>query len=127
MGIYGIINNEAHTASVVTTILIAMVAMLFTAISYGKMARIYPSAGSAYTYVGKEIHPALVPHQLGNGDGLHTQSSYLHGALQQTHPEYFAGRPLRRLGRRVCRRIHGAESALGQDLGADQRDACGRG
>ena len=43
----------------VTTILIAMVAMLFTAISYGKMARAYPSAGSAYTYVGKEIHPAL--------------------------------------------------------------------
>jgi putrescine importer len=33
--------------------------MLFTAISYGKMARAYPSAGSAYTYVGQEIHPAL--------------------------------------------------------------------
>jgi amino acid transporter len=41
----------------VTTILIAMVAMLFTAVSYGRMARVYPSAGSAYTYVGKEIHP----------------------------------------------------------------------
>jgi amino acid transporter len=58
MGIYGVINNEAR-GHVVTTILIAMVAMLFTAISYGKMARAYPSAGSAYTYVGKEIHPAL--------------------------------------------------------------------
>jgi amino acid transporter len=34
-----------------------MVAMLFTAVSYGRMARVYPSAGSAYTYVGKEIHP----------------------------------------------------------------------
>jgi amino acid transporter len=34
-----------------------MVAMLFTALSYGRMARIYPSAGSAYTYVGKELHP----------------------------------------------------------------------
>ena len=44
---------------VVTTILIAMVAMLFTAISYGRMARVYPSAGSAYTYVGKELHPVL--------------------------------------------------------------------
>jgi amino acid transporter len=43
----------------VTTILIAMVAMLFTAISYGRMARAYPSAGSAFTYVGQEIHPAL--------------------------------------------------------------------
>jgi putrescine importer len=58
MGIFGVINNEAR-GHVVTTILIAMVAMLFTAISYGKMARAYPSAGSAYTYVGREIHPAL--------------------------------------------------------------------
>ena len=55
MGIYGVINNKAG-GHVVTTILIAMVAMLFTAISYGKMARAYPSAGSAYTYVGREIH-----------------------------------------------------------------------
>jgi putrescine importer len=58
MGIYGVISNAAG-GHVVTTILIAMVAMLFTAISYGKMARAYPSAGSAYTYVGQEIHPAL--------------------------------------------------------------------
>jgi putrescine importer len=58
MGIYGVISNEAR-GHVVTTILIAMVAMLFTAVSYGKMARAYPSAGSAYTYVGREIHPAL--------------------------------------------------------------------
>lgn len=36
-----------------------MVAMLFTAVSYGRMARIYPSAGSAYTYVGRELHPTL--------------------------------------------------------------------
>jgi putrescine importer len=58
MGIYGVISNEAR-GHVVTTILIAMVAMLFTAVSYGKMARAYPSAGSAYTYVGQEIRPAL--------------------------------------------------------------------
>ncbi len=58
MGIYGVISNEAR-GHVVTTILIAMVAMLFTAISYGKMARAYPSAGSAYTYVGQELNPAL--------------------------------------------------------------------
>jgi putrescine importer len=58
MGIYGVINNEAR-GHVVTTILIAMVGMLFTAISYGKMARVYPTAGSAYTYVAQEIHPAL--------------------------------------------------------------------
>jgi putrescine importer len=58
MGIYGVISNKAE-GHVVTTILIAMLAMIFTAISYGRMARAYPSAGSAYTYVGQEILPAL--------------------------------------------------------------------
>jgi amino acid transporter len=58
MGIYGVINNAAG-GHVVTTILIGLVAMFFTAISYGKMARVYPSAGSAYTYVGQEIHAGL--------------------------------------------------------------------
>ncbi len=55
---FGVIYVEAK-GHVVTTILIAMVAMLFTAISYGRLARVYPSAGSAYTYVGRELHPAL--------------------------------------------------------------------
>ncbi len=58
MGIYGVISNKAQ-GHVVSTILIAMVAMLFTAISYGRMARVYPSAGSAYTYVGQEISASL--------------------------------------------------------------------
>jgi amino acid transporter len=58
MGIYGVVSNVSR-GHVVTTILIAMVAMLFTAFSYGRMARVYPSAGSAYTYVGKELHPML--------------------------------------------------------------------
>ncbi len=56
MGIYGVVSNVAR-GHIVTTILIAMIAMLFTAVSYGRMARIYPSAGSAYTYVGKELNP----------------------------------------------------------------------
>jgi putrescine importer len=58
MGIYGVVSNVAG-GHVVTTILIAMIAMLFTAFSYGRMARVYPSAGSAYTYVGKELNPLL--------------------------------------------------------------------
>ena len=58
MGIYGVVSNVAG-GHVVTTILIAMVAMLFTAVSYGRMARVYPSAGSAYTYVGRELNPTL--------------------------------------------------------------------
>lgn len=58
MPMYGAAANLAQ-GHVVTTILIGMVAMLFTAISYGRMANVYPNAGSAYTYVGREIHPAL--------------------------------------------------------------------
>jgi len=58
MSVYGVLSNRGK-GHVVTTILIAMVAMLFTAISYGRMARAYPSAGSAFTYVGQEINPAL--------------------------------------------------------------------
>lgn len=43
----------------VTTILIAMIGMIFTAVSYGRMATRYPAVGSAYTYVGKGINPYL--------------------------------------------------------------------
>jgi amino acid transporter len=58
MSVFGVLSNRGH-GHVVTTILLAMVAMFFTAISYGRMARAYPSAGSAFTYVGQEINPAL--------------------------------------------------------------------
>src|SRR5450759_2906919 len=58
MSVFGVLSDRGH-GHVVTTILIAMVAMLFTAVSYGRMARAYPSAGSAFTYVGQEINPAL--------------------------------------------------------------------
>ena len=46
--------SNGHT---VTTILVAMIAMMVTAFSYGRMASVYPSAGSAYTYVGRTISP----------------------------------------------------------------------
>ena len=42
-----------------TIILFAMFAMMITAVSYGRMAALFPSAGSAYTYVGKGINPHL--------------------------------------------------------------------
>ncbi|HET8823753.1 MAG TPA: APC family permease [Terriglobales bacterium] len=58
MSVFGVLSNRGH-GHVVTTILIAMVGMLFTAFSYGRMARVYPSAGSAFTYVGQEINPVL--------------------------------------------------------------------
>lgn len=43
----------------VDTILLAMVAMVFTGFSYGRMAALYPAAGSAYTYVGRGLNPHL--------------------------------------------------------------------
>jgi len=41
------------------TIFIAMGAMMITAFSYGRMAALYPAAGSAYTYVGRGLNPHL--------------------------------------------------------------------
>src|SRR6266516_2729836 len=58
MSVFGVLSDAGH-GHVVTTLLIAMVAMLFTAFSYGRMARAYPSAGSTLTYVGQEINPAF--------------------------------------------------------------------
>jgi len=58
MGIFGVVSVEAR-GHVITTILIGMLAMLLTAVSYGRMARAYPSAGSAFAYVGQELHPSL--------------------------------------------------------------------
>jgi putrescine importer len=58
MSVFGVLSDRGH-GHVVTTLLIAMVAMMFTAFSYGRMARAYPSAGSAFTYVGQEINPAV--------------------------------------------------------------------
>ena len=58
MGIFGVVSQEAR-GHVITTILIGMFAMMLTAVSYGRMARIYPNAGSAFAYVGQELHPGL--------------------------------------------------------------------
>lgn len=42
--------SEIAEGALASAYAITTVAMIFTAISYGKMARIYPNAGSAYTY-----------------------------------------------------------------------------
>jgi len=56
--LYGVAQklSNGHFA---TIILIAMFAMIITAVSYGRMAALYPAAGSAYTYVGKGLNPHL--------------------------------------------------------------------
>ncbi|WP_404424062.1 APC family permease [Nibricoccus sp. IMCC34717] len=39
--------------------LFALTAMLFTAVSYGRMANAHPKAGSVYSYASAELHPLL--------------------------------------------------------------------
>lgn len=39
--------------------LIAMVAMMFSAYSYGRMAAVFPNGGSTYTYTQRAINPHL--------------------------------------------------------------------
>jgi amino acid transporter len=56
--LFGHVNNISK-GHAVTTILLAMGAMILTAINYGRMANRYPAAGSAYTYVGKGLHPYI--------------------------------------------------------------------
>lgn len=51
--------QELSRGHAVTTILIAGIAMMLTAFSYGRMATAYPSAGSAYTYVGRGLNAHL--------------------------------------------------------------------
>ena len=56
--LFGFANRDSQ-GHAVTCLLVAMVAMIFTAISYGRMANRYPASGSAYTYVGRGLHPFL--------------------------------------------------------------------
>jgi putrescine importer len=58
MPMFGVAQVLSH-GHFVTTILIAMIAMMLTAVSYGRMASLFPTAGSAYTYVGRGLNPHL--------------------------------------------------------------------
>ncbi len=55
---FGIVGKESGN-HVPTAYFIALLAMLFTALSYGHMVRKYPSAGSAYTYAQKSLTPSV--------------------------------------------------------------------
>ncbi|GAA3712703.1 APC family permease [Streptomyces tremellae] len=54
LGTFGVVADATHGAVPVAYAL-ALVAMLFTAHSYGRMAATHPVAGSAYTYVTRAI------------------------------------------------------------------------
>lgn len=49
--------SEDTSGAVPAAYVVALIVMLFTAISYGKMAGVFRNAGSAYTYVRESIHP----------------------------------------------------------------------
>ncbi|ATO32915.1 Low-affinity putrescine importer PlaP [Dickeya dianthicola] len=55
---FGIVSGltDGHVA---TAYAFALIAILFTALSYGKLVRRFPSAGSAYTYAQKAISPTI--------------------------------------------------------------------
>lgn len=56
VGIFGIAQKLSH-GHVSTAVLAAMGAMMLTAFSYGRLSAVYPSAGSAYTYVSRGLNP----------------------------------------------------------------------
>lgn len=53
---FGIV-SEKTGGHVPAAYAVTLLAILFTAASYGKMVRVYPSAGTAYTYTQQTIHP----------------------------------------------------------------------
>src|SRR5690348_2736447 len=55
---FGFLAQRSNNHAVITA-LIAMLPMVITALSYGRMARLYPMAGSAYTYVGRSLNAYL--------------------------------------------------------------------
>src|SRR5947208_4066549 len=56
--LYGVVQKLTN-GHFVAAILIVLFAMLITAVSYGRMGALYPTAGSAYTYVGRGLNPHL--------------------------------------------------------------------
>lgn len=55
---FGIVSKQTG-GMVPLAYLVGLVVMLFTAISYGKMVKVFPSAGSAYTYTRETMGPHL--------------------------------------------------------------------
>lgn len=55
-GIFGYVNAEAP-GMVPLAYIIGMIAMIFTAVSYGSMARAFPVAGSVYSYAQRGLNP----------------------------------------------------------------------
>jgi len=98
MPVFGVLYDVSR-GHVVTVILLAMVAMMFTSISYGRMARVYPHGGSAFLYVGREIHPTL-----GYITGVD-----LHHLVQPLCHDLFARHSLLGIGHLLRTALHGSQ------------------
>ncbi|PYE27437.1 amino acid/polyamine/organocation transporter (APC superfamily) [Paraburkholderia silvatlantica] len=57
-GTYGVLAGASQDTAALAY-LIALIAIVFTALSYGKLARLFPVAGSAYTYTRKSFNSHL--------------------------------------------------------------------
>lgn len=55
---YGLVSSMTH-GMLALSYIVATVAMLFTALSYGRMAAAYPIAGSTYSYTQRSINPHI--------------------------------------------------------------------
>ncbi|GAB3564535.1 APC family permease [Spelaeicoccus albus] len=55
---FGIVSDMTD-GHVPMSYVVILIAVLFTAFSYTRMVRVFPSAGSAYTYTRQTIHPIL--------------------------------------------------------------------
>ena len=73
---------------------VGMLAMLFTALSYGAMARAFPIAGSVYSYAQRGIHP-----HVGFLAGWVTHAQTMKPGTQMPNLTAFTGEELRALTR----------------------------
>jgi amino acid transporter len=57
-GTYGVI-AQASQNTVALSYVVASIGVIFTALSYGRLVRVFPAAGSAYTYTRKMLNPNI--------------------------------------------------------------------
>ena len=82
MSAFGALSDRGR-GHVVTAILIAMVAMLATAVSYGKMAARLSERGlGVYVRGARDSSRRRIHHRVEHGDGLHREPADLHDLVR---------------------------------------------